>query len=1312
MAKDMTNLVSKPVPVSKPVFTPILRRYGIVIALLLGLVIAAVVAFNNYRAEIVKAALQKVVDASAGRLTLSEPRQSKSGAIAIDTVRWKDAKLDVAITDAQFDIGLGSLIDSALTSILNRQLRIDTIKAAKVSVDFAPSNEAFVLPPTLALPLGIQISQATVDELLVQQGRVRLTALSLVGGYSAGQYLIKQFDFKAGPVSYSGSGTMRDAPPYLVQTKGSVKATLQRPDGEWPVKLSYESKGELQRHDVQLNGTFRDLPIAASTQISPFTPELIGEVRAKATQFNLATWLPQLTIIPNTQAQLEFKGEPLRDELNRPLWLAWRGELQAINSLLGKVDDKKLALGKMAGKLDVDLRSGSQHFAWSALTAQVATAQGDVKNSVITGSLDWTPSRFKTDVQLVKVDAAQFFASSPTTELSGKLSTEGSVISFDLTQGQSKLRFSGKAQRFAPVWQVDDVVATLPSASGQEARLNFKREDNKRYAVAGTLKQVDVSLWLEELSRLNISLVPNLTSLKEQLAGLSLIADGPFAVSANGPNQAITLKYESVAGSLKKESLRGLVSGVLSGTANEAVDRVQNVDLQMAWRATTFAAKGDLGKAGDSLQVNVASEKLPLLLQGTAAAEQVGGALKISGQLLNDLQKPDFSLSLTSAALAILAKGKPAFTLQDFVLNGKGNLANQSFDIAFKELGQNIAAQGAGQFNVYDLRWQGQLAKLQASGKYELKMEQALELDVSPKKVVVANGALLIDGGRFDLNRFNWQASEPGAAGSGLFELKAKTVNLPVERILYWLQATAPAFVQKISAWRITADVDLRGQSPETLSGKVDASVSGEGVSGSKGQIQIGNGQLSGGFEIALGSMASLSQPLGPEWRIDGELSAKIQVSGKVTEPKIDAMIDGKNVVLEQKSLGWRMREGIIRARVTPELVTVENLTFKVGTGSLTMKGQQRIVPTDSKLSQAELGKFSLVANKVSLPLSPEQRVVLSGTTEVVIRNRSLLWSGKLVADEGLIELRNADAPVDPSDVVIVRDAKGQVPTLRASKPGSNANRALGDDSNGAVSGINIAADLQIDLGQKIRVLGSGVDARLQGTLNLKGALPEAPRVIGTVTVSNGTYLAYGQRLDIERGRLVFSGQIDNPTLDIVALRKRLPVEAGVSLSGTALNPQLKLVSVPTVPDSEKLSWLVLGVGLENSRDNAQNAALQAAASTLVGEGGSLSNSVAKTLGLDVLSVRAAPLAGLSSAPIATPSFASSILNPNTSLAQQNVVTLGKRLSSRLYISYEQGLRGVWNLLRIQYDISNRLSVRAQTGSESAVDLLLFYPFD
>ena len=41
-----------------------------------------------------------------------------------------------------------------------------------------------------------------------------------------------------------------------------------------------------------------------------------------------------------------------------------------------------------------------------------------------------------------------------------------------------------------------------------------------------------------------------------------------------------------------------------------------------------------------------------------------------------------------------------------------------------------------------------------------------------------------------------------------------------------------------------------------------------------------------------------------------------------------------------------------------------------------------------------------------------------------------------------------------------------------------------------------------------------------------------------------GTYYIFGQRLDIDRGQLIFDGPASNPALDIVAVRRNPTVEA------------------------------------------------------------------------------------------------------------------------------------------------------------------------
>jgi translocation and assembly module TamB len=394
------------------------------------------------------------------------------------------------------------------------------------------------------------------------------------------------------------------------------------------------------------------------------------------------------------------------------------------------------------------------------------------------------------------------------------------------------------------------------------------------------------------------------------------------------------------------------------------------------------------------------------------------------------------------------------------------------------------------------------------------------------------------------------------------------------------------------------------------------------------------------------------------------------------------------------------------------------------GQGFIELSGEARVLIGEEARNRAKglpplQGRFRLIASKLPIPIGPGQRLVLSGDTQVLADAQSLRWVGKLLADEGLIELRSAGVPDLPSDVVILRPGSKEKNDTKAIDPGSREGLARAASAQIAAltqdSPLRLGAELDIDLGKNLRVIGGGVDARLEGVLSLKGILPQQPRAVGLVTVKEGTYLAYGQKLEVTRGVLRFQGELDNPALDLVALRRFLPVEPGVQVTGTALSPRVKLTSSPEVSDAEKLSWLVLGTGIDDNRTGTQTLALQQAAFSLLGnEEGGLSSSIAKVFGLDVITLgtsrSAAPseVIGRGLGPLGT-NASQAVSNASV---QQNVLTIGKRLSSRVFLSYEQGLRGVWNLLRIQYDISNRLSIRAQTGSENAVDLLLFHWFD
>ena len=63
--------------------------------------------------------------------------------------------------------------------------------------------------------------------------------------------------------------------------------------------------------------------------------------------------------------------------------------------------------------------------------------------------------------------------------------------------------------------------------------------------------------------------------------------------------------------------------------------------------------------------------------------------------------------------------------------------------------------------------------------------------------------------------------------------------------------------------------------------------------------------------------------------------------------------------------------------------------------------------------------------------------------------------------------------------------------------------------------------------------------------------------------------------------------------------------------------------------------------------------------------------------------------------------------------AQDNVVAVGKRLSDKLYVSYEQSIGTVAsNLVKMDYSLSRRWSLRAETGTSSGGGLFYRYSWD
>jgi translocation and assembly module TamB len=232
------------------------------------------------------------------------------------------------------------------------------------------------------------------------------------------------------------------------------------------------------------------------------------------------------------------------------------------------------------------------------------------------------------------------------------------------------------------------------------------------------------------------------------------------------------------------------------------------------------------------------------------------------------------------------------------------------------------------------------------------------------------------------------------------------------------------------------------------------------------------------------------------------------------------------------------------------------------------------------------------------------------------------------------------------------------------------------------------AVRLDVDLGQRLRVRGRGLDTLLKGALRV-GTPQGRLAVDGTVRAESGTYVAYGQRLKIERGILVFTGRVDAPRLDILALRPNIDMPVGVAISGTPQAVRVRLVSEPELPESEKLSWLVLGRGSEGLV-RADAAVLQrAAVALLAGEREAPTDALLRTFGIDELSLR-----------------------QGDGEVRTTIVTLGKQLSRNWYLGYERSVNATAGTWQLVYRIAQQFTLRAQSGHENSLDLIFTWRFD
>lgn len=438
-----------------------------------------------------------------------------------------------------------------------------------------------------------------------------------------------------------------------------------------------------------------------------------------------------------------------------------------------------------------------------------------------------------------------------------------------------------------------------------------------------------------------------------------------------------------------------------------------------------------------------------------------------------------------------------------------------------------------------------------------------------------------------------------------------------------------------------------------------------------------------------------------PGWRIHGTLAADATIGGTLQDPQWQGNIKADALNIVSLLDGVDLRDGILHAKLQGTRLDITELRFKGGKGSharilgysgnltrapedgglLTGTGYAQFTPSGQNTEPGLTMNLQAKASKLQVLVRADRQVSVSGDLQARLEQGQFTLRGDLSVDRASIILPEESAPSLDKDVVVrsaaARKAEEEERLRIEREDRKNQNRA----TPRKVPDILV----KLDMGRDFALQGFGITTRLQGQLQVRGAsyLSGPPSVTGEIRTEQGRYRAWGQSLNVETGLIRFNGPYNNPSLDILALRPNIAVKAGVQVLGTASAPRVLLYSDPDLPDAEKLSWVVMG--RDPSASGGSSALLQQAAMALLAGGNSSSGKIAGSLGLDEVGFKG---------------------GGDSSDAAGAALTLGKRLSDKLYLTYEQSLSGAMGIIYIFYDLSRSVTLRAQTGMTSAMDIV------
>ncbi|MGB3436417.1 MAG: translocation/assembly module TamB domain-containing protein [Achromobacter sp.] len=445
-------------------------------------------------------------------------------------------------------------------------------------------------------------------------------------------------------------------------------------------------------------------------------------------------------------------------------------------------------------------------------------------------------------------------------------------------------------------------------------------------------------------------------------------------------------------------------------------------------------------------------------------------------------------------------------------------------------------------------------------------------------------------------------------------------------------------------------------------------------------------------LDADIADLAWVSLFVGDSMEVGGSVKANLEAQGTLAGKwSATGNIRGDKLRVVRIDDGVRLIDGTLSARLDGDRVVLESLRFPASLRVMPAEWRTKEWITtnpEAKGGYAEAkGQWNFIDGGGDIRLTlyrfpalqrSDRYAMVSGVIDLKAAMPRIDIVGDLKADAGWFSLEILQGVPSLDDDVKVR------------RPG--------DDPGTVSTPLQTSMNLKFDMGPRFYITGMGLDAGLLGSIQI---LLQDGRLtgVGALRTRGGGIEAYGQKLRLSRGTLTFQGRLDNPLLDIEALRTGEQVEAGVKVVGTAQRPRIDLVSYPDVSDVEKLSWLLLGRGPDESGGDA--ALLMSVGTALLGGG----QPFYKQFGLDDVSIKTGNI-GSSGSILPDRTVAGDVNRDSDSQLATQFLVASKTFANGITLSVEQALAGSDTVGRASYRLARGLSVDLKGGAVNGIALV------